>query len=251
MNVIFENIFGRRESNNRASAVLATTLAIIMALSLDTSAYAADTYSDNDWMRVTVARKNSEVSIWSRYVSGQQMKQFRGETFIASNPEKTLALLLDTDSMPGWLWRCESARILRKIGPREYVVYMRFSAFWPLADRDAVLHVVPTYDEQSKSLMLTAKAIPDYLPEMQGIVRVPAISATFLLEPVSENMRVEMTGHFDPGGIVPLWAANFFITFFPKHSLTRMREILESDSYASGLHLKAGREALSEIRNAH
>ena len=203
--------------------------------------------ADGDWMRVATARSDSDVSIWSRYISGQQMKQFRGETHIVTNTEQTLALLLDTDAMPGWLWRCDNARILNKVSAREYIVYLRFRAFWPLSDRDAVLRVVPSYDTKTGTLTLTGSALPDYLPRMQGVVRVPAIASSFVLQPGAKKMRVEMNGHFDPGGIIPLWAANLFVTVFPKHSLTQMREILEGHSYSAGPHLKAGRDALAGI----
>lgn len=236
---------GGKVRSDAPRLALALMLALLAGLALAPRAHGGD-----DWMRVATAREDSEVSIWSRYVSGEQMKQFRGETHIATSTERTLALLLDTHAMPGWLWRCDDARILHKAGPREYIVYMRFRAFWPLADRDAILRVVPEYEAKTGTLALTGTAMPDYLPAMPGVVRVPAIASRFVLQPAGRKMRVEMTGHFDPGGIVPLWAANLFVTVFPKHSLTRMREILEGQSYAAGPHLKAGKDALAEIAAA-
>lgn len=230
------------------SALLRPGLLLLALLvpALSTAAAASATSGDG-WMRVAKARSESDVSIWTRQVSGQQMRQFRGETHAPVTLEQAIALILDMDTMPAWLWRCESARILNKVSPREYIVYLKFNAFWPLEDRDAVLRITPSLDPKTGVLTLTGTALPDYLPKMRNVVRVPAIAATFVLEPKGRTMRLEMTGHFDPGGVVPVWIANMVVTMLPKHSLTEMRGILEGPYFRSGTRLETGRTALAEI----
>lgn len=235
-----------RSSARHRPALLRSAL-LLLALLVPGLATAAPAMAEDGWMRVAKARSESDVSIWTRHVSGQQMRQFRGETHAPVTLEQAIALMLDMDTMPAWLWRCESARILNKVGPREYIVYLKFNAFWPLEDRDAVLRITPSVDPKTGVLTLTGTALPDYLPKMRNVVRVPAIAATFVLEPKARTMRLEMTGHFDPGGVVPVWIANMVITMLPKHSLTEMREILEGPYFRSGTRLQAGRDALKEI----
>lgn len=210
---------------------------------------AAETVVADEWKKVAVARKPSEVSIWTRYISGQQMKQFRGETYSESSLISALALIQDTDAMPSWLYRCKSARILQQVGYRELYVYLTFSGIWPLQDRDAVLLVVPSYDEKTGSVTLTGTSAPHFLPPRPDMVRVPAIAATFVFEPRENGLlRMELTGHFDAGGAVPTWIANLVVTILPKQSLTAMSDILEGDYFRSEMRIALGKATLRDIQ---
>lgn len=208
----------------------------------------APAFAGEDWMRVATARDDSDVSLWTRYISGQQMKQFRGETHARSTVEQALALFLDMKAAPDWLYRCDEAQILQQKGPHEYIVYLRFRGIWPLQDRDAVLRVIGNQDAKTGVVTMVGTALPEFLPVQPDLVRVPALAASFVLAPVAaDKLRIEMTGHFDPGGVVPVWMANMVVTIMPKHSLTRMSEILRGPEYASGARLEVGRKALKDL----
>lgn len=120
---------------------------------------------------------------------------------------------------------------------------------WPLLDRDAVIRIVPSYDAQTGSVTLTGTAAPGFIPPMPDMVRVPEIAATFVFEPKPNNaIRLELTGHFDAGGVVPIWLANMVVTILPKYSLTEMRNILEGDYYRSGVRRAPGDATLREVQ---
>lgn len=204
-----------------------------------------------DWHKVAVAREPGEVSIWTRYISGEQMKQFRGETHAGASLASALAMIQDADVIPSWLYRCKSAKILQRDGNRELYVYLKFSGIWPLLDRDAVIRIVPSYDAQTGSVTLTGTAAPGFIPPMPDMVRVPEIAATFVFEPKQNNaLRLELTGHFDAGGVVPIWLANMVVTILPKYSLTEMRNILEGDYYRSGVRRAPGDATLRDVQAA-
>lgn len=232
-------------SGNPGSPAALRLVSLFLLLALTgASGFAATT---ENWMRVATARDDSDVSLWTRHISGQQMKQFRGETHAKASAEGALSLFLDMDAMPGWLYRCDSAKILAQNGPHEYIVYLKFRGIWPLQDRDAVLKVLGSRDAKTGAVTLTGTALPDYLPQIPEVVRVPAVAATFVLAPLApDKLRLEMTGHFDPGGVVPLWMANMVVTILPKHSLTRMSNIL-AGPYYTGNRLERGRKALREM----
>lgn len=233
-----------RKNNMTWIDLIRRTTGWLMAILIVVSAPAVA----EEWKKVAVAREPSEVSIWTRYISGQQMKQFRGETYGETSLASALAMIQDTDAMPSWLYRCKSARILQRDGYRELYVYLVFAGIWPLQDRDAVVRMVPSYDAKTGSVTLTGSAAPNFLPPIPDMVRVPAIAATFVFEPRAQSLlRLELTGHFDAGGVVPIWIANLVVTILPKHSLTEMREILEGDYYRSEARLAAGEATLREI----
>lgn len=211
-----------RSSPKKFVAVLAHVLATLLTLSL------APAHADEPWVLVAKARSTSEVSLWTRFVSGHQMKEFRGETYTAAPAPKALAAILEPTTIPQWLWRCEQARILRRVSDNEYVLYLKFKAFWPLDDRDAALRVLIHRDAADGSVTLTGTALPDEIPAVPGVIRVPAIAASFSIVPELQGARVGMTGHFDPGGIIPVWAANLVVTVFPKYSLSRFRSQLDA-----------------------
>lgn len=218
-----------RPANSRISrAFLRNVAAALWAmLAALTMLSAGPAHADEPWVLVAKARSPSEVSLWTRFVSGQQMKQFRGETYTTASGSQALAAILETTTLSQWLWRCEQARIVRQISEDEYVLYLKFNAFWPLDDRDAVLRVMIQRGAQEGLTTLTGTALPEEIPAVDGVVRVPTIAASFSISPEKQGTRIGMTGHFDPGGVIPVWAANLVVTVFPKYSLSRFRSQLE------------------------
>lgn len=131
----------------------------------------------------------------------QGYREFRGVTHVRSRLSGFVALFRDTPRMPEWLYRAERVTTLEEVSPTETYAYTQIRMPWPLRDRDSIVHVRLAQDPGTLELTLRASAVPDYLPEQRGFVRMPVIESLWRFTPLPDGRtRVEFSGYADPGG---------------------------------------------------
>lgn len=112
---------------------------------------------------------------------------------------------------------------------------MVHDAPYGLPDRDTVLKA--TVEIQSRNrpyLTLRVTAIPDAIPAKPPLVRMIAEEMTIKFTPLPNN-QVEMIteGYFDPGGVVPAWAANFVQRNAPYAVLLALQRMTQREEYTN------------------
>lgn len=131
----------------------------------------------------------------------QGYREFRGVTHMRSRLSAFVALFRDTERMPEWLYRAERVTTLEEVSATETYAYTQIRLPWPFRDRDSIVHVVLTQDPVTLELTLRASAVPDYLPEMKGYIRMPVIESMWRFTPQDDGRtRVEFSGYANPGG---------------------------------------------------
>lgn len=68
------------------------------------------------------------------------------------------------------------------------------------------------------------RAEPDYLPAVEGYVRVTRVDGFWQFTPLDDKTEVTYQVHMDPGGSVPSWLANKFVVEAPFNTLRALRE---------------------------
>jgi hypothetical protein len=91
-----------------------------------------------------------------------------------------------------------------------------------------VLHLKINQDSVTKILMVTIKNMPDYLPPVEDVVRVPSSSTTLTFIPLSESrLKVSCYVSVDPGGQIPAWVINMFSTQGPYETFKNLIDKME------------------------
>lgn len=172
------------------------------------------------------------IKTYARHEEGKRLRSFRAEGMLDTSLDAIARVYTDVENMPRWYWETREARLLRKVSDREYYYYMRFNAPLNLPDRDAVFHaVIEPYTAKRGYMMITVKAVPDYLPPKAGLVRVVAQDLFAKFTPVGKDkVFFETEGYVDPGGKVPAWTINFVqkrVPYLIMVSLLRMSQTKE------------------------
>ena len=77
-------------------------------------------------------------------------------------------------------------------------------------------------------LTATLECIPDYLPAVENVVRVPKSYSKMTFTPINESkLKVDYNIHVDPGGQIPAWIANMFSTQGPYETFKNLKDRLE------------------------
>jgi START domain len=195
---------------------------ILMVIAVCWSAVCHGRDVEVDWVPT-----RSDHGIQSFRASGGRapLDTFRAETTMAADLWSLLAILEDVDQACSWTAHCAEMRAVRRVGPRELLVYAQMDAPWPVRDRDVVTRVRLELTSLRAVVADIESVTEPTLPARPGIVRMPRMRAryTFLAEG-SGRVRVSYEVAVDPGGTLPDWLKNLVARDLAHDTLDRLRQ---------------------------
>ena len=189
----------------------------------------------SEWRQIRHDAKRN-ITTWMRQEDGKTFRSFKVQAELEGSMEALARLMLDFPGYDKWYWQVMESKLLKQVSPTEYVVYVVHRAPAGLPERDVVLRgVVIPQSRSQKVLTLKIAAEPDYLPPKPPRVRMPAQEITSRFQPLGNGkVLLETEGYVDPGGKVPLWAANFVQRSAPYAIVVAMQRRLQSGDYDQG-----------------
>ncbi|GLO59957.1 hypothetical protein MACH09_04650 [Vibrio sp. MACH09] len=147
------------------------------------------------------------ISIYSREHS-DGLVEIRAQMFTPTSYGAFLSLLEDSKNVPNWIANVSSSQVLKQISATENIVYTQFAAPWPATNRDMVTY--SKYSIEDSAFTLSIKDAPlSTFPPQQGYVRIHSVTATWLLQKLTNGLTViEYTAFAHPGGDLPDWLIN-------------------------------------------
>jgi hypothetical protein len=80
----------------------------------------------------------------------------------------------------------------------------------------------------SVQIRVNVTGIPDYIPTVEGIVRLAKANGYWLLTSINiSNTAITYQMHVEPGGMIPAWLANPFIVNVPFSTFKELRNIIQ------------------------
>ncbi|MDD3877627.1 MAG: START domain-containing protein [Bacteroidales bacterium] len=180
----------------------------------------------------TLNFERDDIKVYTRSVSNSKFKEFKGEMTVNSSLSALIGLLDDVSNQPNWLYNCIEARRLRTISRTEGVNYTVITAPWPVTNRDMAIHFKVTQDTNTKIVRIILTGQKDFLPEKEGIVRVPSMKGQWIFAPLSNgSIRVIYQVHSEAGGAIPASIANSIVENTPYNTLLKMKQEILKPKY--------------------
>ncbi|WP_084314270.1 START domain-containing protein [Pseudomonas jinjuensis] len=179
--------------------------------------------ADDGWQ---LAKEENGIRIYLKDVPGSKYQSFRGVVRIKASVQTIGDLQENLRVACKWLYACKQLRLLKNDGDDTWV-YMTLDLPWPVVPRDLVIHV-NTWRTDDGGMVRDLNGVPDYLPPVQGVIRVPELAGHWKLVPKGQNLTevsYEMRG--EPGGSVPSWLSNSFVVDAPLETLRTLRAVAE------------------------
>lgn len=204
------------------SPALVCALALSFALEAAADSTKPATTRDKSWV---LTSNEDGISAWKREVAGSDIIALRGEGVVDAPIVRVASVLLDYTRAPEWIDSLEQVRVVRMLGPLEFVEYDRVGT--PpiiMKDRDFVCRGKLAVDLAEQSLVMTIEPTVDpKLPEtdcvrgeLRGYWKLRAVAGgrkTFVI--------AEM--HGDPKGGVAKWIVNLFQKGWARNTLSSLR----------------------------
>ncbi len=203
------------------------------ALRLFLSIFTLLLFSFNSYSQEWKLRTNDQgIKIYTRSFENSNVQEFKGEVTVKSNLSGILSLIDSVSEYPKWMKNCLFSERLKKTSSSSGYTYYVIHAPWPVSDRDACTYYKVTQDTATKTVTVALKAVPTYLPERSGRVRVPSLVGSWQLIPISKGVtKIIYQVHCDIGGMVPALIINAYITETPFYNLLSIKKIVESPLY--------------------
>ena len=185
----------------------------------------------NGWLLVRDDAVHN-IKAYAKQEDEKKFRTFRVEALMDAPLETVARVQFDVDNIKKWFWSTSESKLLKKVSDREFYYYQVYRT--PLVpDRDVIIHaVIEPYTVKKGFMGLKINAVPDYMPDKSGLVRMAAHEIVFKFTPVGEDKtKLEFDGYIDPSGVSPAWAINYYQRKSPYISVIGMQRMLLRPEY--------------------
>ena len=169
-------------------------------------------------------REEEGIKVYTASSDTSAFQTLRAEFDVTATTGQLMQVLMDAPAQPRWVYNAKSARVLKHVSPDEVVLYSVVGLPWPCSNRDYVAHIKVAHPSAGVTT-IDSHAEDGHLPPQKGIVRVRESSAHWqITETGPGHVTVQYQLRFNPGGAIPAWLVNMFITRGPCHTFRHLRE---------------------------
>jgi hypothetical protein len=177
-----------------------------------------------------VLRKDKDgVRVFACDAENTKIKSLKTVLEVKATVPQVIAMVLDVNNYNNWQYNTIHAHIIKKISETELIYYTEVVAPWPVSNRDLVVHLKIARDSTTGNTIISANSIPDFIPEKEGIVRVPLSKSQWTVKSTDEaSLSIEFVMLINPGGSVPAWMINMVAAEAPYESFRDFKKKIES-----------------------
>ncbi|MDB5024163.1 MAG: hypothetical protein JWP78_1918 [Mucilaginibacter sp.] len=185
--------------------------------------------AQSDWKLST---EKSGIKVYTSMMPDSKIKAIKVECDLNATPSQLVALVMDVNTAPDWVYHVKSAKLVKQVSPAELYYYSEVSLPWPAANRDFVAHLTVSQNPDTKVVTIDGPAVPGFVPIKKGIVRIDNSIGKWVITPLgSDQINVEYSIHVDPGGALPAWLVNIFATDAPLQIFRHLKMQLQKPAY--------------------
>jgi hypothetical protein len=182
-------------------------------------------FSQTDWKLV---KDKDGIRVYQRDIKNSNFKGIKVECTLQGSFDKLISLISDVNGYKNWVYNNKAASFLKRVNAHEFYYYTEAYLPWPLDNRDAVMHTIITKDSLNRFLKISSTAVPDYIAQKTGKVRIRRSNISwYVTHPSSNTLHIVYTFETDPGGNVPAWLVNSFADKGPHESFKKLAELLK------------------------
>ena len=191
--------------------------------------FATPVYCQQNWKLSTAT---DGMKVYTSIVANSKIKAVKVECDLNTNLTQLVTVLLDVKTCPEWVYSAVSCALVKQVSPSELYYYSEVNLPWPAQNRDFVAHLTVTQNPETKVVTVDGPAVPGFVPEKKGIVRIEHSTGKWVISPLDDkHTHVVYTLQVDPGGAIPSWLVNLFATEGPVQIFKKLRLQVQKPAY--------------------
>ena len=177
-----------------------------------------------------LVKEEDGVSVFTRTTTSSSLRSTKGVVVIPASMNHLLTVLENPKTFTRWMYNCKSASTLKQVSFVERYDYVLADMPFFAWDRDLIVQSVLRQNQETKQVVITFTAAPNFIPEKRGVVRIKKMTGRMILTPLKqksgEKEQVQLVYEVNayPGGLVPKWVINDLAFDYPFFSLKKLRD---------------------------
>jgi hypothetical protein len=169
-----------------------------------------------------LVKKSGTVEVYTASIEGQNIKNIKASVEVDVPISIVAAVIMDVDHYTEWGYQCKESKSVKRPVKNEVIFYYLSYTPWPVKNRDLVSHVVFS-KVSNKEVWVNSHNVEGYINPKPDMIRIPRSQASWHLREIAPGRtKAEYRLALDPGGIVPSWLINLFITDGPYKTLSSL-----------------------------
>jgi hypothetical protein len=168
-------------------------------------------------------RKNENgIKVYTKEKEDTHIYMYKVVTKVSVSPETFYRQVVDFRENLKHMELVDSIRFLDHQTDRRYRNYMHFNLPWPIKDREMVMEMLVTKDQDA--IYLESNDLPEYLPKNRRAIRIKDFQEKWTIQngKNQDESQITITGWVDPGGALPGWVVNLFSANTPFRLISGM-----------------------------
>jgi len=191
-------------------------------------------FGQEDWKLNT---SKEGMSVYTKVFPDSKFKAIKVELSLEATLSQLVAVVMDVNTGVDWVYATKSSVLLKRVSPTEVIYYSEVKLPWPVHNRDFIAQLKAVQDPVTRVVTINGPVVPDYIPVKKDIVRVSKSEGRWVITPIGKGrIKVEYTIRLDPGGDLPAWLFNLFVTKGPAESFENLKLQLKKPQYTN-VHL--------------
>jgi len=168
------------------------------------------------------------IKVYSSEIRQSSFKAIKVECVLSGNYKKLISILTNVPEMHKWIYKAKPARLIKQITPLDFIYLIETETPWPLSNRDAVIHFKINTDSLPKFLLISGRNANNLVAKTPGKVRVTNYKADWrVMMPTATTLQIQYIIELDPGGDIPGWISNSFISKGPFETFSNLAKKLK------------------------
>lgn len=174
-----------------------------------------------------LVKRSDGIEVYTKEVSTSNFNAFKAEMTVKASIEDLEYILKNLDRYKQIFPDTKELTIIKRIGENKHIQYSHTKAPWPVSDRDGIFEMTFKEDTSTGGFSSIARALPDYLPEKKGVVRIRTSKSSWDAIPKENGLiHIIYQVEAEPGGNIPDWLANSAASELPFNTFTNLKEVL-------------------------
>lgn len=186
-------------------------------------------FSQTEW---SLKKDKNGIKVYTGKLADSKFNAIRVTCKLNGNLSSLASILLQPELQPEWVIATKTSKLVKRLANNHIYYYNIATIPWPFENRDMVIDLIIHQDSLSKKMMIYANSIDKIMPPINGLARIPFSQAIWEVTPIAANeIQVDYKLKINPGGGVPAWVVNMFITKAPFESFDNLSKIIQEKRF--------------------
>lgn len=176
-----------------------------------------------------LVKDKDAIKVYTAEAASGSLKYIKVEADLNGTIKNFNAVIRDVPNQTRWVYKTKRSYIIRANSENDLLYYNETTLPWPMSNRDAAIHMKIMEDTLHHELFVTTVGEAAAIPETDKLVRVPRFLGNWSVRNAGAGkIHVHYFLYIDPGGTIPAWVINLFITKGPYETFIGLANQLQS-----------------------